>query len=33
MVLGGCEGLFEEEGGGVGDGETAVEFASHGVVI
>ena len=33
MVLGGCEGLFEKEGGRVGDGEATVEFASHGVVI
>ena len=33
LVLAGVEGLFEEEGGGVGDGEAAVEFASHGVVV
>ena len=33
VVLGGCEGLFEEEGGGVGDGEAAVEFSAHGVVV
>ena len=33
VVWGGGVGVFAEEGGGVGDGEAAVEFSSHGVVV
>ena len=33
LVLAGVERFLEEERGGVGDREAAVEFASHGVVV
>ena len=33
VVLGGVEGAREEGGGGVEDGEAAVEFAAHGIMV